>query len=236
MSETLRTIFAGVLDRLQFQATTHLPSLIAAGVILLGAYLMAVIVRSLFYRIFKGATIDRFMRQTGLAFMFDPSGRLRATRVVAETAYWSVIAVGILTGLSVFGTDLTTRLIEGFVLLIPKLVVAGAILLVGAWLSQYLARCMLVWAFNEGLPYPRRLASAVRLIVFFVAIVVAADHLDFARNVFLAAFIMIMGGFILAVSLAVGLGKWGEVHRYFESKPESHETKSDAVRSLWNQL
>ena len=168
--------------------------------------------------------------------MIDPSGRLRATRVVAETVYWSVIAAGILTGLSVFGTDLTTRLIEGFVLLIPKLVVAGAILLVGAWLSQYLARCMLVWAFNEGLPYPRRLAFAVRLIVFFVAIVVAADHLNFARDVFLAAFIMFMGGLILTVSLAVGLGKSGEVHRYFESKPESHETKPDSVRSLWNHL
>ena len=168
--------------------------------------------------------------------MIDPSGGLRATGVVAETAYWSVMAVGILTGLSVFGTDLTTRLIEGFVLLVPKLVVAGAILLVGAWLSQYLARCMLVWAFNEGLPYPRRLASAVRLIVFFVAIVVAADHLNFARGVFLAAFIMFMGGLILTVSLAVGLGKSGEVRRYFEGKPDDSETPSEPVRSLWNHL
>jgi hypothetical protein len=236
MSETLWTIFAGVLERLRFQATTHLPSLIAAGIILIGAYLFAVIARGLIYRIFKGATIDRFLRQTGVAFMIDPTGGLRATRLVAETTYWGVLIAGILTGLSVFGTDLTSQLIEGFVLLVPKLLVAGFILLAGAWLSQYLSRSMLVWAFNEGLPGPRRLGAAVRVVVFFVAVVVAADYLDFARSVFLAAFIMFMGGLILAVGLAVGLGKSHTMRQYFEGKPESYESEPERERSLWTHL
>jgi hypothetical protein len=232
MSETLRTILNGVLDRLHFQATSFLPSLIAAGILILGAYLAASIVRKVVYRIFKGAAIDRFMRHSGVSFMIDPSGQLRATRIVAETAYWVLLISGFLTGLSVFGTDLTTQLIQSFVLLIPRLVVAGLIILGGAWLSQYLARCALVWAFNENLPYPRRLAVAVRLIVLFVAVVVVADHLDFARSVFLAAFIILVGGLILATSLAVGIGASGGVRRYLEGAKKSEESE----RSLWSHL
>jgi hypothetical protein len=223
----------GVLERLHFQATTYLPSLIAAGIVILGAYLAAIIVRKSLYRIFKGAAIDRFMRQSGVSFMIDPSGRLRATRIVAETSYWSLLIAGFLTGLSVFGTDLTTQLIQSFVFLIPRLVVAGLIILGGAWLSQYLARCTVVWAFNENLPYPRRLAVAVRLIVLFVAVVVAADHLNFARSVFLAAFIILVGGLILATSLAVGLGASVGVRRYLEGKSK---TADDSERSLWSHL
>jgi hypothetical protein len=143
------------------------------------------------------------------------------------------LIAGFLTGLSVFGTDLTAQLIESFVLIIPKLVVAGFIILGGAWLSQYLARCMLVWAFNENLPHPRRLAVAVRLIVLFVAVAVAADHLNFARSVFLAAFIILVGGFILATSLAVGLGAAGGVRRYLEGKDK---TGDESERSLWSHL
>jgi hypothetical protein len=234
MSETLTLILKGVLDRLQFQATTYLPSLIAAGIVILGALLTAVVVRRILYRIFKGAAIDRFMRRTGMAHVIDPSGRLRATPVAAEIAYWGILTFGILAGLSVFGTDLTSQLIQTFVLLIPRLVVAALIVLVGAWLSQYLGRCMLVWAFGEDLPYPRRLAAGVRVMVLFVSIVVAADHLNFARNVFLTAFIIVVGGLVLASSLAFGIGASGRVRGYL--KEGARRKTSQEERPLWTHL
>ncbi len=116
-----------------------------------------------------------------------------------------------------FGTDLTTQIIQSFVFLLPKLVVAGLILLAGAWLGQYLGRSMLVWAVNENFPSPRRLAAVVRILIMFVAVVVAADQLNFARSVFLAAFIIFVGGAVLAASLAIGLGS-GSVQRFLEER------------------
>jgi hypothetical protein len=235
MSETLTMILNDVLDRLRLQATTYFPSLIAAGIVVLAALIFATIVRGITYRIFKGAAIDRFMRRTGVAHLLDPSGRLRATRMMAETVYWSILTVGVLAGLSVFGTDVTAQLIQSFVLLIPRLVIAGAIILGGAWLSQYLARATLVWAFNENLPYPRRIATGVRVTVLFVAIVVASDHLDFARNVFLTAFVIFVGGIMLTVSLAVGIGAAGRVRGYLKEKPNP-KTEREEERSLWSHL
>jgi hypothetical protein len=235
MSETLTLILKGVVDRLHFQATTYLPSLIAAGIVILGALAVATVARRILNLIFKGAAIDRFLRRTGLAHLIDPSGQLRATRIAAETAYWSIVGVGVLAGLSVFGTDLTTELIQTFVFLIPRLVIAGVIVLAGTWLSHYLARCTLVWAFNENLPYPRRLAVGVRIMVSFVSIVVAADHLNFARDVFLTAFIICVGGFVLAISLAIGIGASGRISGYLTGKPRSESTHEEE-RSLWHHL
>ena len=234
MSETITAILEGVLDRLQFQATTYLPSLIAAFIVIVLALCLSVATRRVLYRIFKGAAIDRLMRRSGVAHILDPSGRLRATTIVAEIAYWSILAFGILAGLSVFGTDLTAQLIQTFVLLIPRLVIAAVIVLAGAWLSHYLARCTLVWAFGEQLPHPRRLAAAVRVMVFFVATVVASDHLDFARNVFLTAFVILLGGLVLAVSLALGIGASSRVRGYLKEAPK--RTTSQEERSLWTHL
>ena len=234
MVETLRTVLQGVLERLYKYVTIYLPSLLAALILFLAAYVMAVFARWLLYRIFKGPTIDRFLRRSGVAFMLDPSGHLRATRLVAETVYWCLLLSGFLLGLSVFDTDITTQLIQKFVFLLPKLVVAGLILLAGAALGQYLGRSMLVWAVNEDFPFPRRLATVVRIIILFVAVVVAADQLDFARSVFLAAFIILVGGGVLTVCLAIGFGAGGGFRRYFEEKKEHAANSSE--RSLWNHL
>ncbi len=233
MIETLRKVLEDALERLHHHVTTYLPSLLAALTLVLGAYLTAVLVRWVIYRIFKGLSMDKFLRQSGIAFMVDSSGRLRATRLVAETAYWGILLSGVLVGVNVFGTDLTTQIIQGSVFLLPKLLVAGLILLAGAWLGQYLGRSMLVWAVNEGFPSPRRLAAVVRILIIFVAVVVAADQLNFARSVFLAAFIIFVGGAVLAASLVIGLGRGG-LQRFLGEKRE--QTGESGERSLWNHL
>ena len=201
---------------------------------MLSAWLIAWIARWLLYRIFKGMAIDRFLRQSGLAFMLDGSGRLRATKMVAESVYWGILFTGLLMGINVFNTDLTTQIIQSFVFLLPKLAIAGLILLVGVWLSQYLGRSMLVWAVNEDFPSPRRLAVVVRIMIMFVAVVVAAYQLEFARPVFLTAFILVAGGAVLTVSMAVASGLRTELRRYFDKKGE--DAAQSEERSLWNHL
>ncbi len=234
MVQTLQKVLEGMLDRLYKYVTIYLPSLLAAMILFLGAYVVAVVARWLLYRIFKGPAIDKFLRQSGLAFMLDPSGRLRATRLVAETVYWCFILCGFLLGLSVFDTDITMQITQNLIFLMPKLVVAGIILLGGAWLGQYLGRSVLVWAVNESIPGARRLAVLVRVVVMFVAVVVAADQLDFARSVFLAAFIILVGGGVLTASLAIGLSG-GALRRLLGAQKEQ-EIQESAGRSLWNHL
>jgi hypothetical protein len=60
------------------------------------------------------------------------------------------------------------------------------ILLAGVWISRYLGRSALVWAFNEGVTYPRRIGQAVRVVAISVTVVVAADRLNTpAANAFM---------------------------------------------------
>ena len=234
MIETLRTILGGALERLHSHITTYLPPALAALTLILTAWLIAWVVRWLLYRIFKGKAIDKFLRQSGLAFMLDRSGRLRATRLVAESIYWCVLITGLLMGINVFNTDLTTQVIQSFVFLLPKVAIAGVILLGGIWLGQFFGRSMLVWAVNEDFPAPRRLAAVVRITIVFVSVVVAAYQLDFARPVFLSAFIIVAGGAVLTVGLAVVLELRTELRRLVERKHE--DTAEPEERSLWSHL
>ncbi len=218
MIETLKQIVEKALERLSDTVTAYLPPLLACLTILLAAYLIALLVRWLLNRIFKGTGLDRFLHQSGLTGVLGRPGRVRTTRLVSGTAYWAILILGFLTGLSAFNTALTTRMVETVVFMLPKLLTTAAILLAGGWLGQYLSRSTLIWACNEGLPAPRRISAAVRIVIIFVAIVVAAEHLNFARSVFLAAFVLLVGGAVLAASLALGLGARGAVQKYLLSE------------------
>ncbi len=234
MIDTLRKVFENALERLSEQLMTYLPGFLAGVTIVFVAYWIALATRWLLNRIFKGIAFDRFLRQSGISGMLNHSGRFHATRLVAESAYWGILVLGLLTGFSAFNTQLTSRVIESVVLLLPRLIIAALIILAGTWLGQFLGRSALVWAVNEGIPSPRRWGTAVRVILVFVSVVVAADQLDFAKNVFLAAFILLMGGVVLAVSLALGLGSREIVRHYFQET--SRPSEESLERSLRDHL
>jgi hypothetical protein len=235
MIGTLQEVFERALMRFSYQVTTYLPPLLVALATLAVAYLLARGVRWMLTKAFKGIAFDRFLRESGLSSMLDQSGQIRGVSLVAGAAYWLILIAGVLTALDAFDTKLSSQMIEATVFLLPKLVTGGAILLAGLWLAQFLGRSVLVWACNEEIPAARRLALAVRIVIIFVAVVVTSDALGFARNVFLAAFVILVGGAVLTASLAFGLGSRDAVRRYLEGQTtgaaEQHEE-----RSLWNHL
>jgi hypothetical protein len=234
MIRVLQEIFEKALARLGQHLTTYVPPLMVALVILLVAYLVARVVRWLILRAVKGISVDRFLRESGLSSMLDPSGRMHVASVAAGAAYWAVLGVGVLTALDVFGTKLTSQIIENTVFLFPKLLTAAAILVTGFWLARYLSRSVLVWAVNENLPFARRLASVAKVAIGFAAVVVAAEILNFAANVFFAAFVIFAGTAALATGLAVGFGVRGAVQRFLVQQDERQS--GELEKSFWNHL
>ncbi len=234
MFQLAERIARDTIEKLSRPTTTHLPALLAALFILLVAWCLAAGLRWLLIRVFRGARIDRFLRRSGLASILPGEGPVRATQIAARGAYWAIMTGGFLLALSAFDTQLTSGMIEWVLFMVPKFVAGAVIVVAGLWVSRYLGRSALIWAFNENIPYPRRISQVVRIVVIFVTVVVAADYLDFARRVFLAAFIIITGGAVLAGSLALGLGGRRMVERSLEGKDSKNTEKQEL--EVWKHL
>lgn len=233
MIGTLRAILEQSWQQLSATAISYLPPLLAAVVILFVAWLVAVLVRALFLRLATTTWLDRFLAESGLSSIFGTTRPFRTAPVVGAVIYWLILLAGLLMGLNAFNTSITSRMVETIVFLLPKLALASLILLVGVWIGHYLARSALIWAVNENLPYPRRLAAGIRVFVIFAAVVAAADHLNFARTVFVMAFLLVVGGVVLAGGIALGL----TLHKTLERRwVEKSQTAPQEERSLWDHL
>jgi hypothetical protein len=234
MIQLFESVMSETIRRISSQFSTYAPGVLTGLLILLIAYVLARVVSWLISRIFKGIAFDRFLRQSGLLSMLNRSGRVRTVEIVAKAAFWLILLGGVVTGVSAFDTQITSQITQTVIFLSPKLLAAAAILVAGFWLGQYLSRHILVWAVNEGIPSGRRLAQAIRVLVVFVAVAAAADHLNFARNVFLAAFILVVGGIVLSASLA--LGSYGKevLHRCLQEKKDKTQEKEEM--SIWRHI
>jgi hypothetical protein len=234
MFRSLQLILQGAVDKVGDQVYAFGPPILAALFILLITFVFARIVRWGLMRSFRGVAIDRFLRESGIVSMLGLSSRINASRLVTGAVYWTIVIIGCLTALNAFGTRVTDDIVLASASLLPRVLGAVAIIVGGIWIAQYLGRTVLVWTYGEGLPSPRKWSAGLRALVILMAVVIASDVLNLAEQIFFAAFVILAGGTILALSLAVGLGSGKAVeNRLLRRQERSSEEDSDSV---WQHL
>jgi hypothetical protein len=154
-----------------------------------------------------------------------------AAEFVASAAYWTVLALGLLLGLTALDAALPSQFALAVLAYIPNLAAAALILLVGSMFARFLARTVLIGAVNMRLQFARVLSLGVKWLVLIVAAAMALDHLGIGRTVLLLAFGIVFGGIVLSTALAVGLGAKDVVGRALERqlREPTPEDKLDHV-------
>ncbi len=172
---------------------------------LLIAFVVALLIRSLLRRALARLAFDRRIEGWGLSVSeWTPSGS--AASLVASIAYWTVLVLGLLLGLTALDAALPTQFAVSVLQYVPHLVAALVILVIGNLAARFLARAVLIGAVNLGLQYARLFSVGVKWLVLIVAAAMALDHIGIGRTVLLLAFGIAFGGVVLALALAVGLG------------------------------
>jgi hypothetical protein len=184
-------------------------------------------VGSLVRRLFGRMGIDQRMRAWGVAAPAS-QGHSKPSAVIARFAYWTVIAVGVLVGLSAF--DATGNLAKQLLGYAPKALAGLGIFVAGVTGSRAVERGVLIGAVNAGLHSARLLGLGARWLVVVLAAAMALEQLGVGGTILIVSFSILFGGIVFALSLAVGLGARGTVarslERVFSGVPETQrETK-----------
>jgi hypothetical protein len=182
-----------------------LPGALVFLSLLLIAFVLAILIRSALRRGLKGLDFDRRVERWGVPLSeWTPSGS--ASSLVASVAYWTILVVGLLLGLTALDATLPTQFAVSVLQYVPHLLAALVILVIGNIAARFLARAALIGAVNLGVQSARLLSVAVKWLVLIIAAAMALDHIGIGRTVLLLAFAITFGGVMLAAALAIGLG------------------------------
>jgi hypothetical protein len=110
---------------------------------------------------------------------------------------------------------------------VPKVIAVLLVLVVAMFLASFMSEIVQTVAGNAKLPKPQLLAGISRWAIIIFAVTIALAQLGIAPLLVAATFNIILGGVVLALALAFGLGGKDAAAKYLEELKQKRSEKQD---------
>jgi hypothetical protein len=146
-------------------------------------------------------------RRTGIAG-FAERARISAdpSEMVATIVKWLIRIVVLLVAFDVLGLPAVSEVLREFLLWLPNLIVAIAVLIIAGVAAGALSNVVRGAAAEAGFRNPDTLATVTRVAVWAFAVVIAVNQLGVAQTLINTLLTGVVFALALAVGLAFGLG------------------------------
>ena len=189
------------------QLGAFLPRLALALVVLIAGWLAAKVVK---FAVVKGLRAINFNVLTDRAGM---DGFLRHGGIESDTTdifgllvYWLVILVGLVVACNSLGLTYITDLLGQVVVFVPKVLVALVILAFGAYFSAFIGSTVTTYCSNVGIRDADLLGKLAQYAIVVFVVLIALDQVNVGGAIIRQSFLIILGGVVLALALAFGIG------------------------------
>jgi hypothetical protein len=195
----------------------YLPVLLAALLILIVGWIVAKIIKSIVNGVLKVVRFDTLADKAGISEVLQ-KGNIKTTarQVVSSLVYWLVMIMVLVMVANALGLPKASDILSNLFAYIPKVIAALLVLVVAMFLASFVSGIVQTVAANPKLPKPDLLAGISRWTIIIFAVTIALAQLEIAALFVTTTFNIILGGIVLALALAFGLGGKDAAARYLD--------------------
>jgi hypothetical protein len=197
------------------QVGLFLPRLLLAGVVVAGGWLLARLARLATARALRAVNVGVLTERAGLdAFLRQGGLQADTPAVFGALVQAMVLLAALLLAANGLGLGVLAELLSRVLWFVPRLMLALLILALGSYFARFVGQSVRNLAVDHGLADAGLLARAAQVAVQVVVVLIALDHLDIGGGIVRWSFLILLGGVVLALALAFGLGgrDWAAAH------------------------
>jgi hypothetical protein len=184
-----------------------LPQLIGALLVLVLGWIIAGLLAGLVERALKAVGFERAAESTGIGGFIRQSGSdWTASRVVAEIVKWFIRLIAIQAAATILGMAQISQIINSILLWLPNLVVAIAIIVIGALIARFVGGLVRGATSEMGFGNPNLMGAIAQYAIVTFAVIAAVDQLGIAETVVNTLLVGVVAAVAAAFALAFGLG------------------------------
>jgi len=189
------------------QAAELLPKLaLALGIVILG-WLLAKAVRFAVERALRAVNFNVLTERAGTDHFLQQGGlRGDTTTVFGLFAYWLVILAMLVSALDKVGLTYVPDLLHRVVLYSPKVLVAMLVAIFGSYFARFVGNAVATFCLEAHIPDAELLGKISQWLVMAFVVMIALSQLEVGGDIVQRTFLVILGGIVLALALAFGLG------------------------------
>lgn len=214
------------LNTIWFSFVDFLPTFLAAVIVFIVGWLIAVALGKLANRIVDIVKIDLLLTKAGFNKVLAKAKlKLDSGKFFEELVKWFFIIVFLMTAVDILGLSRVTEFLKGILYYIPNIVVAVVILLVAIILSNFLSRLVGASIHAGGLHGAGFLSGITKWAILVFGFVAALVQLGIATTLINTLVIGLIAMLALAGGLAFGLGGRDYATRFLEKLRRDIEEK-----------
>jgi len=201
----------------------YLPVLLGALVILIVGWIVAKAIKRMVDWLLKLIRFDMLADKAGISEILRKGNLdISAREVVGSIVYWLIIIMVLVMTVDALGLPKTSDVLSSLFAYVPKVIAALLVLIVAMFLASFVSGIVRTAAGNANLPKPQILAGISRWAIIIFAVTISLEQLGIAPLLVTATFNIILGGIVLALALAFGLGGKDAAAKYLEGLKKKH--------------
>lgn len=202
-SDAMVEAFSDMMKRV----AVFLPKLLALISFILLGLIVGWAVKSALQRLLQAVRIDAASERWGVQATLAKAGfKQPLSFVVGRLAFWTVFMMFLFMGVDALDLPATAAMMGHLLGFLPSVVTASLLLLVGVLLGNFLSEAALIGTVNAQIQEARLIANLVRWGIFLLTGAMVLTQIGIAKEIVVAAFSILFGGIVLALSIAIGLG------------------------------
>jgi len=219
-------LIADPIRQMLTRIMAYIPILLGALVILIVGWIVARAIRRILDWLLKTIRFDALADKAGISEVLR-KGELKITarQVVSSLVYWLIIIMVLVMVANALGLPKASDILSNLFAYVPKVIAALLVLVVAMFLASFVSGIVRIAAGNAKLPKPELLAGICRWVIIVFAVTISLAQLGIAPLLVTATFNIILGGIVLALALAFGLGGKDAAARYIEELKEKRSQK-----------
>lgn len=206
------------------QVANLLPRLGVGVVVLIAGWLLARFARFAVTRGLRAINFNVLAERAGLdGFLKQGGVEVDTVGILGLLVYWLVLLAALFIAASGLGLVNVTDLIARIMLFVPKVMVTVLILAFGAYFARFIGASIISYCKNAGVRDGELLGRLAQYIVLAFVVLISLDHLGVGGDIIRQTFLIVLGGVVLALALAFGIGgqRWAAelLERWWPRRP-----------------
>ncbi len=182
-------------------------SILTMVVVMLGGFIISWLVKWFLSRVLVWFRLDRWAEEAGIVRFLEKGGiQTPPSLIFSKIVYWVFIVLFLSFGLNYIGLSQFSDYASRIATALPNIIVSIVIVIIGIIFSNFIGRVINLTCENARIKYGEFIAKGVRILLIIVTFGIAFEYIGIGNTIVTISFLIVFGGIVLTLSLALGVG------------------------------
>jgi len=195
------------------------------GVMIVG-FIVSWLVRKLVEKLLILFRFDKWAAGAGIVTFLEKGGvKAQPSMIISRIVFWILIITVFSFGLNLVGISQFTEYASRITSALPYIVISMIIVIVGIIFSTFISRVIYMACQNANIKYGEIISKSVHILLVVITFGIVFEYLGLGSTIISISFLIVFGGIIMTLSLALGIGLSTVITDFIKEKLEESKSR-----------